>query len=513
MPLGKQFRNTYHIDEQGQQQFHTDAATTPAAKADLKQGLLMPYDKHVAAPRTSSTPEAGVAYQGMLYSPHTATGHKDDPLIPHEVRKAVFHKALHTDDLEAYTKTATTELGKSYTPSPKQARAGAELINQTAFESGIPTHTAEKIDAKAVLYPKQKRSNGGHFNPINRSIVLHKETPVSYTRTPDTEVRASTKGAPIPNPKYSSMIKSHDFDDDWYGRADLAHHGTFFDDKGTEIPKHKLAIEDYDIHQGNPLDPKNLPEGHSANVYPGKGQNTDKYIATPFQVERGTDRRSRYGGEYINRWYHTRHERIPTEGTEKIRGKVVRKLGTPSISSDALVHEIGHSEDPHVRDRLSYQNPDPVKEGTADGYSDRFDRHKDNYEEAVAPSPRRAKEIQKKGYGVDEFSSKLHKALYAAVRQHVSMGDTHAQDIMSRSQAFEKAGNTLPRFNGAASAEQKSNGSKLLLGHLYSTHAHVRDILGHLNLSDVGESAAAHYRSQVTDAGRGPQYEQGHLFE
>jgi hypothetical protein len=511
MPLGKQFRNTYHIDEQGQQQFHTDAATTPAAKEDIKQGLLMPYDKHVAAPRTSSTPEAGVAYQGMLYSPHTATGHKDDPLIPHEVRKAVFHKALHTDDLEAYTKTATAELGKSYTPSPKQARAGAELINQTAFESGIPTHIAEKIDAKAVLYPKQKRSNGGHFNPVNRSIVLHNETPVSYTRTPDKEVPAGTKGAPIQNTNFSKMIAKHHFGTEWLWQHDMMHGG----DKGADV---HLADEHGNSYQFKGETERHhlqeLPEGHSVNVWPGEGTSTDKYIATTFKIE-GSGRSGGKWGNYnpTYKTFHTRHERIPTEGTEKIRGKLVRNLRTPSISGDALVHEVGHSEDPHVRDRLSYQNPDPVKEGTADGYSDRFDRHKDNYEEAVAPSPRRATEIQKKGYGVDEFSSKLHKALYAAVRQHVSMGDTHAQDIMGRSQAFEKAGNTLPNFRGEASAEQRSNGSKLLLGHLYSTHAHVRDILGHLNLSDVGESAAAHYRSQVTDAGRGPQYEQGHLFE
>jgi len=513
MPLGKQFRNTYHIDENGQEQFNTDKATTPVTKDLLKEGVAKPDDSYLAAPERSQEPKAGVPYQGMLFSPHTATGHKDDPLISHEERRAVFHKALHTGDLDEYTKNARTELGKSYTPSKGQAEKNTALINQTAFESGIPTHLAQNIDVKAVLYPKEKRGNAGHFNSNGRYIVLHKKTPVTYERTPDKEIQVSTKGAPIQNPNFNKMIQDHHFGTEWSWQHDLM--GGGFERADVHLADEKGNPYSFGGEEGG-HHLRELPEGHSLNVFPGSGKSTDKYIATPFRVE-GKGRAGRYGYTETYKTFHTRHERIPGEGTEVIPGKTVKKLGTPNIWSDALVHEIGHSEDPHVKDVLRHRSPDPVAEATADGYEDRFNRHKDNYEEALAPSPRRAEEIKKTSYGSDRWNSKLHRALYAAVRQHVSMGDTHAQDIMSRSQAFANTGHSLPdapgNYRKIANTDEKNTAGKMLLGHLYSTHAHVRDTLGHLGMSDIGEDAANHYRSSISDAGRNPGYEQGHLFE
>jgi hypothetical protein len=490
MPLGPQFRNTFHTDEHGNMVFHTDLRSVPDHPEDFAEEVK---------PSISSEGAPGVPYQGMLFSPYAATGHRNDPLIPHEVRKEVFHKALNTGNLEQYTENAARELGKSYRPSTSQAEQSASLINQTAFESGIPTHLAAQINANAVLYPKQKARNGGHFNPGSRSIIVHKKTPYSYEKQPDIEVPSGKKGAPIQNPNFSKMIKTHYFGSERMWQEDMANGGV--------VPKTEVTLAD---ENGNPYSYggeeaghhfQELPEGHSANVWAGEGKSTDKYIATSFKVE-GSGRHNKWG-EYTPTYktFHTRHERLPGEGTEVIKGKLVKKFGNPSINSGALVHEIGHSMDPHVSDTLAYPNPDPVLEGTADGYEDRFNKHKDDYEIALSPSPRRASSIKSFGYGTEKFPSRFHQALYAAVRQHVSMGDTNAQDIMSRSQAFEKAGEKVPRFGGATTNDQRFKASQLLLGHLYTHHDHVRSILDHLKLADEGEKAANVYRQRVTDAG------------
>lgn len=517
MPLGKQFKNTYHIDENGQEHFNTDMATTPFVKDEIQKGNIAERGSTLTdKPKQSQEPEKGVAYQGMLFSPHTATGHKDDPLISHEERRAVFHKALHTGDLDEYAKNATTELGKSYKPTPGQSKKASDLINQTAFESGIPTHIAQQMDAKVSLYPREKRINSGHYRSEGRHIVLHKEQNFKYERTPDTEVPNVTKGAPIQNPNFSKMISGHHFGTEWAWQSDMMHGGTDTSDAHVVLADEKGNPYEYQGETGG-HHLGELPEGHSLNVWPGSGKSTDKYIATPFKVE-GSGRFSKWGDKTETyKTFHTRHERIPGEGTTVMRGKTLKKMLPPTISQDSLVHELGHSEDPHISDVLRHSSPDPVVEATADGYSDRFHRHKDSFEEALRPSPARAEEIKKTSYGINSFSSKQNKALYAAVRQHVSMGDTHAQDITSRSQAFANAGYKLPdafgNYRKIANTDEKNTAGKMLLGHLYSTHAHVRETLGHLGMTDVGEEAANHYRRQISDAGRSPQYEQGHLFE
>ena len=58
MPLGRQFRNTFHVDENGQEHFNTDLNTVPD-KADLDS-------EQFNTPHTDTTGAPGVAYQGMF---------------------------------------------------------------------------------------------------------------------------------------------------------------------------------------------------------------------------------------------------------------------------------------------------------------------------------------------------------------------------------------------------------------------------------------------------------------
>jgi hypothetical protein len=503
MPLGRQFENTFFEGKDAAPKYYTKLQDSN--KEFLK---TKPENKDDALFHTSAVtdqPEPGIHYQGMFFDPYAATGHRKDPLVPEEVRKQAFAKALHTNDTEEYTKNATIALGKSYTPTPKRAKFATELINQTAFESGIPTHEIFKIDAKASLYPKQKIKNGGHFSDTTREIVVHEKKPIEKV-IPGKVIPNGVKGAPIPNPNFNKDIANKSgtyFSSEHIWQHDLMNTGNrhvkldLLDEKGVPYKWEGSEKENHDL--------TNLPKGHSVNVWPGKGEDTDKYIVTPFKIEGRGRVSNRYGDiAETYRTFHTRHERIPTEGTKTLFSTV--KNGPSKISENALVHEIGHSLDPHVsssKERMRYSNPDPVVEATADGYEDRFSHHKDRLQTALEPSARRATEIKQTSYGTNRWKSDTHKALYAAVRQHVSMADNNIHDITSRSQVFEKAG-LKGRSGGLLKyPDEKQKASELLLGHLYTHHSHVREVLGHLKLDHIGEKAANIYRSSVTDAGRG----------
>jgi hypothetical protein len=111
----------------------------------------------------------------------------------------------------------------------------------------------------------------------------------------------------------------------------------------------------------------------------------------------------------------------------------------------------------------------------------------------------------------------FNKALYASVRQHVSVGDTHVKDIASRSALFEEATGKQSESQKQAysrfqPAENRTLANTLLLGHLYHHHEHVRGILDHLGLTDEGKKAASVYRRNITDAGVNHDWEQETLF-
>jgi hypothetical protein len=100
----------------------------------------------------------------------------------------------------------------------------------------------------------------------------------------------------------------------------------------------------------------------------------------------------------------------------------------------------------------------------------------------------------------------MHAALYAAARIHTSLWARNYQDIESRNDLYKKAtGVGMTGFQANYVSERlavRKDANSLLLGHLYTTHAHVREHLQNLGLDDEGEKAAHTYRSNITDAGR-----------
>lgn len=82
MPLGEQFRNTYWFNEHGHM---ISALDTGEGRPAYTMGEEVPkgFDKPI---------------QGMLFSPHTGTGRRNDPLVPHSDRIQAINVALGYDD-------------------------------------------------------------------------------------------------------------------------------------------------------------------------------------------------------------------------------------------------------------------------------------------------------------------------------------------------------------------------------------------------------------------------------
>jgi len=503
MPLGRQFSNTFHEGEGGKTSFYTNPESDPSSiKSNPEKPVPMLTSTH-SRPKVTEEPRPGVNYQGMFFEPHTATGSRKDPLIPRADRINAFKTALNLHNVENYQSRAGAELGKSYRPNATAAQKNMDLIATTAAErTNIPTHLAKDIKTNAVLYPGEKASRGGHYSPERGNVVVHERKNYDITREPDIEIPKGEKGAPIPNKNFKSLV-DRDWSTERIWQSDMGYKGTITDPKGKEVP----YVDDVTELQ-------HLPEGHHMNVYPGKGKQTAKYISTPFQVESGY-KPGYYGGSETYTTFHTRHERIPTEGTEVIRGAKKKKILPSTINADTLVHEIGHAIDPHIRSPFENMSSgaDAVQEATADGYRDRFGST-EVYEHKLAPSPERAADMRSSGYTTHskKWGNNTDRALYAAVRQHVSMGDNNIKDITSRQEVFEKAGEKTRATSMHTTVDQKARSNRLLLGHLYHTHSHVREILGHLGMQEEGEKAASSYRSAVSDAGVNHTWEQGHLF-
>ena len=475
MPLGRQFRNTFHVDENGQEHFNTDLNTVPD-KADLDS-------EQFNTPHTDTTGAPGVAYQGMFWSPHTGTGSRQDPMIPESDRRAAIQNALHIGKNESHYKAE--KVAAKRIPELNQA------VEDTAHNSGIPTHVFKNdVNVPVVVKKTLGKNTGGDYNSDGRHLVRVREGwPQRDIIGQEIKTEQSyNQGAAIHNPNFKDVLK----DIPGWGGYGIHNYSKVRSPEGEE--KHLTDYTDptrdhkYKMH-----DPRDLPEGHTLNLWAGKGEDTDEYTTRTVKVPNGYTDSGRRKSAYV----HFRHAKVPVGEPREVTRNVYGP-DKPTISGSTLTHEIGHSIDPLVKDEgRARGGADTVNEAVADGYEDRFNKHQNHFEEALHPSPARAQEIKKEGYGLNHpqvSGSLVDKALYAAVRQHVSMGDNNYKDIESRG----RLGRT--GLGG--------RGNELLLGHLYSKHAHVRDILGHLNLGHIGEAAADNYRARITDAGKGPKHEQ-----
>jgi len=476
MPLGKQFQNTFHTDERGNIVFHTDPQSLPHPTPDANGVTHLSGTRYEEPnkPKVDETGHAGVAYQGMLFSPHAFTGLKTDPTIPEEERRSTIEKALHLG-ADEYSKNIKGEFPGRETARVEQSRMA---ISDAAHETAIPTHMfKENVNVKAIASTKLGSATGGDFSQLNNRIR--------------TRVRAD-----------SVRVGEETYMDQRYERGE-----GFLSNPTHEKDNEKIS---YALGATGTLW-TSLGKIPSEHLFPGRGEDTDEYSTHNIKVHIGYTDKGRRKSAIV----HARRPKVAVgDPVERTRGIYQDKMVS---SQDTIAHEIGHSMDKTLRIGAlrNLNGADTVHEAIADGISDRFVKHGHDYERALEPSPERAYEIKKEGYGFgsrDVAGTDIKKALYAAVRTHVAMGDKNFQDIQDRKALYNQA--PLPKERRqsaniswdreASHEEQTHHANQLLLGHLYTTHSHVRESLSHLGLDHVGENAANHYRTHITDAGNVP---------
>lgn len=576
MPLGKQFRNTFYTDENGKDVFYTDE-TTKLPKPEEGEPQVFP-----SAPKITETPDEGVSYQGMLFSPHWGTGSRQDPSITDEERHAAIKKALGMADVESFRrvdgsldeaspmyehKTTHEVLTKKefeqkkadlnidpydpvisskdyylrYNQKPRIGLAKAneqiEALTKNALETNIPHQMWDKVDVNTVLRDPRK-TTGGHYNSMQNVIRLNERRKTSWEEVPVSSKPAlapAKRGAPIMNPNSNAVLEDMrklplgDSEVDHvlnYGvGANVARHREIgwdlsrpendvipsrFDETGKEYTGEPVKTQRV-ITFGGEEAPSVLPEGHTTNLFMGKGTSTAKYIATPIAVKTVGN-----SGRYSTRWYHLRHEAVPdteaevpqtTEPTTK-RTKVTTSLGAYPAT---LAHEIGHHLDPNV-DSGQIHNQDPIIEGVADGFEDRHYSYGQKYAEALDPeNPARHYDIKTTGYSVSHFRNhpggRMAQAAYVAARVHASMGDGNAADIPMRARV-----SAWDAGSESAKRDQDVYNMTMALGHMYHHHDHVRRALRSMGFEAEGQQAHKLWAGSQTDATRSQEPPHPTLF-
>jgi hypothetical protein len=480
MPLGRQFSNTFHTDERGNMIFHTDpqSLSQPTPDATGVTDITNTPNPHKPlvekGPEGIATGHRGVSYQGMFFSPEHFTGLKSDPTIPEEDRKATIEKALKLQP-DNYAQNIKGQFPSRDTAKVEQSR---QAILNAAHETAIPTHTFKNdVNVNVIASNKLGSSTGGDFlHSQNRIRTRVKSDKIKVSEETVMHQSRAITGEKLTNPNWEKDTQP------------IAHRikdGVFTHGYGSKYPAEQL--------------------------FAGKGEHTDDYFAENMKLHTG------YGpsGRRTFKMFHTRLAVAPVGEPKQVTRPVYQE--TMTSSQDTIAHEIGHSLDtntkPTFKNLRNLKGADTVLEGIADGVADRFVRHGHDYERALAPSPQRADELKYTGYSTKDKNvagTATNQALYAAIRTHVAMGDHNYKDIQNRSDLYKKHPLRPIQMNNASvsweispdHSDQLRHANTLLLGHLYSSHQHVRDSLEHLGIAHVGEKAAHYYRSQVTDAGQ-----------
>lgn len=570
MALGNQFKDTYHYDDDGNLHIWSHPKSVAWEDKFKKQYSQEPVhtvytpeqvDHHVAL--TGIHPldaHSGVApHQGMLFSPFVGTGLKEDPTVPQSTRESIFREALGATDSNRLDRINREGLSDSLIYKA-QSQIGP-AIQDAAVSSGIPTHVMANVDLRGGAVLGQERDFRSNFVPgrphrINLSVKANEPSKPQ----PKIEVNPldsapfGTKGEAIPNPNFRKIMETFDRKraDETYGQSTIHENSTFFDHNGNDAthlvdahPDEGDYIRDANGKVVGKTEPKpnihpfNLPEGWSANVFSGKGQDTADYIATPFQVEHHPG--DREYGDGRNTWFHTRHKRVIPKDSDMTTFEVENFFKVPAkepktykVDTDTLVHEIGHAADYSPEERwrghgneLRVTKASPQMEGVADGFADRHHSSAYKYEDSLTASGGLVNELVTKnrgsGYGADhpEFKSSktgvydqhLKSALYVAARTHAAHSDSSYLEVPTVASVYNEVpdGNTFTHKKKLSMKDDiissPSHADAMMLGHLYHHHAHVRDMFdaiashpnGNPKLLEVAQAAANSYREATSE--------------
>jgi len=539
MALGPQFKNTHWTDEQGNTQSYV--LNTPDDPFKIT---------HVSG-------ETSVPTQGMLFSPETGTGTKNDPLVSRERRMKAVKQSLGMDDPDKYAKRAGYSMRHSSSKQgePLKKRAAEKAINAytTALDdSNISTYEMEKhLVTKPALAIANTDMTRGHID--GGKIRLPYGSTYEEIKVPKRTktVRTGVKLQPIPNPNLAKQVEDVSWDSDQYVQdgvfkiADIATpDGSVYDKtqhyETDDIPDFRAG---YGKHKGESH--LRLPPGHHFNVWPGSGANvTDPDIVVKtHQVYDGV----KDGGRESLRTFHTRHRVVGHESSHKevIPAHTISKEHRNTIDQTNLIHELGHHLDPNLHDMFNQRNnqkwvkrkgrtvfanprlvntgrPDPAQEGVADGralalstdYVENTSR--DMYEQGETGDL-----FSHYGYSTEfsGFANNTAKALYAAMVAHTTANPRveDMQQVPSRTSLYNQyypGKLNLSKGGRMSISDQQEIGNNpkeqhkanaLLLGHMYDNHEHVRKTLDSLGLRKVGMDAHKFYKENDPKKYKGPE--------
>lgn len=561
MALGPQFENTYWHDDKGEMRTSILNPTGTKEKEEryrIERGLSGNQAEDYAKRHNA---------QGMLFSPETGTGLREDPLVPHSTRISVIHQSLGMSDQDEYAKRAGKSLNfsrnsyRSNPLTPGEAKKATDAYTHALDTSTMPTHLMQTHMANnPALAVGKPGMQTGHYD---RGVIrLGIETPYERVRIPEHKTTRTVGGeviGPVNNPKLAEQAKktswTHYSNDPAY---DVLHNATItgpmgeqfmrythtrgkindtivnpahqwdpetraYNDEPYSIPNPKLpkfnikiaphVQKQMDEHNDLEFDFRNLPEGYSMNVYPGKGNIKNPNIkTTDFIVHNGSHP---INNTYRDLTWHTREE-ISDPVTEEITvpARMSRKYKNPYVEQTSVVHELGHHLDKTQQDRFSQRfrgvAPDPVEEGLADGLADGYSRNK-TYSARMFTEGQAGQFQHRNGYtpGYGGWTNATDRALYSAIRAHVSAYPD--PEVFNQTPSRTDLVQSLGLRNLAGGDKQDRNiANQMLLGHLYDSHSHVRTTLNDLGYSEVGAEAHGIYKQQ-RDKNKPKPFEQPEL--
>ena len=550
MALGRQFENTYWHDDQGE----THASfLNPHNNTEGKHKYEIGRREGIAARAHAKT----VGAQGMLFSPETGTGMRNDPLIPHEKRIEAIQKGLGMSDPEVYRKDAgvsrTRELsGKpmnrktaedargAYTTAVDTSQMSTHMINEefvkkpllavavdnvrhaghiqhaynyggTALE-GFPKGSVDVIRQPLnyeTYYDREPSTTrtvmqGGEHTPVNNPKFVEQVVKEVGENNSNYKLQEPVKGAikagaVVTTPEghqWTQRNKPNQFTYDPFKHGDIVN----------RIPKAPNMIGGNQQVNAKNITLDHLSEdGYQINAFPGTGSDIKKKTpnvdVTKFP---GTSSYSSNSGRYTEKAWHTRS--AVTGGTpveETIRGKSIITKVNPSVSRSTAIHEMGHHmDDQHRFDRFDRSGADPVSEGVADAHRDLWGNEDTGtgagYSHRMYETGDVGNIHANSGYSTRHrgWKTDTDKAVYSAVRAHASaVADPKVfRETPTRSQLVKQY------IGVGETPTTKEDANKLLLGHLYDTHQHVRNAIEtspYENVREAGRSSRQFYQDRM----------------
>jgi hypothetical protein len=215
MTLGKQFEDTYWHDDDGVVNFslkHKYSESDPDSDSLELNTLNVEPDtpfidneseesiSHQIPEYLGNVMDGEPHLQGMLFSPHTGTGLKDDPLVPTHERERAVREVLGQNPRKTHVAGKLSTRYEDYSPDDflgeiRHEERG-EVLRNSLYHSDIPIHELRALeghDLVATMHlPSEDRAMqnaGGNYSNIEKRIKVrdhpaYKNISSSMTRTP-----------------------------------------------------------------------------------------------------------------------------------------------------------------------------------------------------------------------------------------------------------------------------------------------------------------------------------------